>query len=179
MAEERPVREMAVPARALVTLRRSLRSEVGPLTTVHLLHEAGYEAGLALADVFLASLGDDPEEVSEETFWRHLSDFLARRGWGSVSQRTAHPAVGLLASQDWAEAGHCQDETQPCCAFSSGMFAGVLGRAAGGPIAVLELSCMARGEDACVFAYGSETAIHQIYGELLEGADLESALSQL
>lgn len=179
MAEGRPVREMAVPARALVTLRRSLRSEVGPLGTVHVLHEAGFDAGEALADVFLASLGGSPDEVPEETFWSHLSDFLSRRGWGSVAHRSPHPAVGLLASRDWAEAGWDREETQPCCAFSSGMFAGVLGRAAQGPIAVLELSCRARGEEACVFVYGSETAIHELYGQLLDGADLESALEEL
>ncbi|NIX42216.1 MAG: hypothetical protein GWN06_24335, partial [Gemmatimonadetes bacterium] len=50
---------------------------------------------------------------------------------------------------------------------------------AGGPIAVLEVSCRARGDDCCDFAFGSETAIHGLYGRLLQGENLQAALAAL
>ena len=50
---------------------------------------------------------------------------------------------------------------------------------AGGPVAVLEVTCRTRGDDACAFAFGSEGAVHELYGKLLEGADLDGALDAL
>lgn len=179
MALERNVPEVAVPATALVSLRRSLRNEAGPLATVHALHAAGYASGAALAEAFLRGIDGGSPEIAAGAFWSRLGEFWSRRGWGSLSHRSPHPAVGLLTSPDWAEAGEEGRETQPSCSFTAGMLAAVLGRSAGGRIAVLETACRSRGDDACVFAYGSEEAIHRLYGILLDGADLESALEEL
>lgn len=179
MVPERSVPEVAVPATALLSLRRSLRSEAGPLAAVHALHAAGYDSGAALAGAFLEGIDGGSPNVAADAFWTRLSEFWSRRGWGSLTHRSPHPAVGLLSSSDWAEAGEEGRETQPSCAFTAGMLSAVLGRAAGGRIAVLETTCRSRGDDACVFAYGSEEAIHRLYGILLEGADLESGLEEL
>lgn len=178
MVQKHPVREMALPADALVTLRRSLRTEAGPLPTVHALHAAGYDAGRALARVFLDGI-TPLDELSDTTFWRRFGAFWSRRGWGRMTHEDAHRSVGILRSADWAEAGEEAGETHPACAFTAGMLASVLGAAADGPIAVLEVRCRARGDDACVFAFGSETRVHDLYGELLEGADLRGALDAL
>lgn len=171
-----PTREVALPAAALAGLRRALREEAGPLATVHALHAAGYDAGGQLYDAFA---GDgSPTGRDERAFWRTLSDFLARRGWGRLEHSAPHPGIGVLASEDWAEAT-LTDERQPACAFGSGMLSSLLTRAADGPIAVLEVSCRSRGEDRCRFAFGSEAAVHELYGLLLDGRDLDTALADL
>lgn len=178
-AEQHSVREMALPKTVLVTLRHSLRGEAGPLPTVHALHAAGYEAGEAMASPLLASLNDAPEEVTRDEFWSRFRDFWSRRGWGELEHRAPHPGVGLLVSSDWAEAGDDARESQPSCAFTSGLLASILGRVADGPIAVLEIRCRSRGDEDCAFAFGSETTVHDLYGALLEGAGFDDALASL
>lgn len=179
MSEQSRPREMALPETALITLRRSLRGEVGPLATVHALHQAGYETGKALAAPFVSGLDRDLDELPREEFWTRLGTFLSSRGWGHVEHRDPHPAVGLLVSRDWAEAGDAAAERQPSCAFSAGLLASLLGRVADGPIAVLETRCRARGDGDCTFAFGSEATVHALYGSLLEGSDLDGALAAL
>lgn len=179
MAQDRRVREMALPATALVTLRRSLRTEAGPLPTVHALHAAGYRAGESMARIFLEGLARPLDELTVPAFWERFRTFWSRRGWGSLVHDDVHPSIGLLRSDDWAEAGEERVETQPSCAFTSGMLASILGEAAEGPVAVLEVRCRARGDDECVFAFGSETRVHDLYGRLLEGDDLKGVLDAL
>ena len=36
-----------------------------------------------------------------------------------------------------------------------------------------------RGGDACEFAFGSETTVHDLYGKLLDGADMATSLEAL
>ena len=118
-------------------------------------------------------------ELDQETFWERIGTALARRGWGSVTHEAIHPGVGLLTSSDWAEALGGQDESQPSCSFSTGLLSGLLSGAAGGPIAVLEVTCRAKGDGRCSFAFGSAATVHDLYGLLLDGRPLESALSVL
>lgn len=172
-------RHVLLPSEGLAALRRAIRTEAGPLAAIHALHQAGYESGGVLFDAFTADLDEELSGISDGMFWSQMSRFLARRGWGAVSHDDAHPGVGLLRSRDWAEATPDGSETQPTCAFSSGMLSHFLTRAAGGPVAVLEVSCRSRGDDACAFAFGSEAAIHRLYGSLLEGRDLQGAFQAL
>lgn len=171
------LREVALPAVALPGLRRALRDEAGPLATVHALHAAGYDAGGALFDAFDG--GRDVAGRDEASFWRRLSEFLARRGWGTLEHSAPHPGIGLLSSPDWAEAGEDGAERQPACAFGVGLLSSLLSRAADGPVAVLEVACRSRGEARCTFAFGSEQAVHELYGRLLEGHDVDGALADL
>ncbi|MBW3534328.1 MAG: hypothetical protein KY453_03770 [Gemmatimonadetes bacterium] len=171
------IREVAFPAAALAGLRRALRDEAGPLAAVHALHAAGYDAGGRLFEAFTG--GGDPRSRDEHSFWRGLSDFLDRRGWGTLEHSVPHPGIGLLSSPDWAEALPEGSEHQPACAFGSGLLSSVLSRAADGPVAVLEVACRSRGDDRCTFAFGSEAAVHELYGLLLEGRDLDRALAEL
>lgn len=172
-------RDVALSASALPALRHALRREAGPLATVHALQAAGFQAGRAAFDSFRSAVGGDPDSLDEESFWRRLSDFMGGRGWGTLRHDGAHPGVGTLTSSDWAEAEEGSGESQPSCAFTSGMLSGFLTRAAGGPVAVLQVACRSRGDDACVFAFGSEGAIRELYGLLLEGTDFPSALAAL
>ena len=172
-------REIAVPVSVFETLREELEETAGTLQTVRALHHAGYQAGLHAAQQLNREAGGDSLSLASSSFWGHLADYLSKRGWGNLTHQAAHEAVGMLHATDWAEAETESTSQEAGCNFSSGYLSGLFSQLAGGPIAVLEVSCRARGDDSCDFAFGSETAIHDLYGRLLDGAELEDALAAL
>jgi hypothetical protein len=172
------LREIAIPASAFGSLRAHLEKEAGALPTVHALHHAGYQAGAAAAPALSGGVGD-PSRLGEDAFWSKLSDFFGRRGWGSLRHARPHTAIGLLTSADWAEAGSGDGGPDASCHFSAGFLSGLLTELAGGPVAVLEVGCRSRGSDSCQFVFGSEGAIHELYGRLLEDDNLDGALAAL
>ena len=172
-------REIAVPVSVFRTLRSELGKEAGHLPTIHALHHAGYEAGTAAAATFSAGLKGDAVEMTQSAFWRRLVDFFSRRGWGTLSPGVDHAGIGVLASHDWAEATADHLDADGSCCFSAGFISGLLSEVAGGPVAVLEVNCRTRGDSVCQFAFGSERAIHELYGRLVDGADLDAALAAL
>lgn len=173
-----PPREVALPASVFATLRRELTREVGAVATIHALHAAGYSAGSAAAPGFASAAGGGTAELATDVFWARFTAFLARRGWGRLTHAPAHEAVGLLRSGDWVEADEERGE-EAACSFTAGYLSGMLTELAGGPVAVLETECRARGDERCTFAFGSEGAIHELYGRLLDGAGLDGALAAL
>lgn len=172
-------REVAIPSSTFAELRRKIRDGAGPLVAVHALQSAGYEAGSTLFDAFSRHAEGDPADLGQAHFFERLGRFLGQRGWGALHHRTPHPAIGLLSSTDWAEAGEADDEPEPACAYSSGMLSALLTRTAGGPVAVLQVACRARGDDRCAFAFGSESTVHTLYELLLEDVELDAALARL
>jgi predicted hydrocarbon binding protein len=169
-------REIAIPAAAFGSLRMHLEKEAGALPTVHALHHAGYAAGTAAAPALGTS---DGTTMGEAAFWSRLSEFFGKRGWGSLRHARPHRAVGVLSSSDWAEATEGGGGTDASCHFSAGFLSGLLTQLAGGPVAVLEVGCRSRGGQSCQFVFGSEGAIHELYGKLLEDDDLDAALAAL
>lgn len=174
---ESAIGEVAVPATVFTALRRELGDAAGDLPIIHALHAAGYATGSEAAGLVRTALGGDPDGVGRKAFWRRLCGFFARRGWGTLVHEEGNEAVGLLVSSDWVESGG--QDAPGGCSFSSGFLSGVLTALAGGAVAVLEVECRGRGDARCTFAFGSETAIHEVYGEMLEGADLAGALESL
>ena len=172
------LREIAIPATAFGSLRAHLEKEAGSLPTVHALHQAGYAAGAAAAPAVAIGSGD-AGALGEDAFWAKLANFFGQRGWGSLRHARPHKAVGLLSSDDWAEATAGDGGPDASCHFSAGFLSGILTELAGGPVAVLEVACRSRGGDACQFVFGSEGAIHELYGRLLETDDLDGALAAL
>ena len=172
------LREIAIPATAFGSLRAHLEKEAGPLPTVHALHHAGYAAGAAAAPALASGIGDGAG-LGEDAFWTKLSDFFGRRGWGQLRHTRPHQAIGMLSSADWAEASVGDHGPDASCHFSAGFLSGLLTELAGGPVAVLEVGCRSRGADACQFVFGSEGAIHELYGRLLEDDNLDGALAAL
>lgn len=172
-------REIAVPVSVFDALRQELEGTAGTLQTVRALHHAGYEAGLAAVHMIHQDAGGDSLSLGQSGFWNHLSDYFSKRGWGALDHRSVHPGVGMLSARDWAESSSGAVSPDASCSFSAGYLSGLLTQLAGGPIAVLEVGCRSRGHDSCDFAFGSETAIHDLYGRMLEGDDLESALAAL
>ena len=176
---DRSARDVAIPAVGLSSLRRVLQEEAGPLPAIHALHAAGYGSGQALWESLRRGPGRELAGLDESSFWSKLTAALGRRGWGSLTHTPAHPGVGLLASPDWAEAQGGSGEHQPSCTFSTGMLSALLSGAAGGPVAVLEVTCRTRGDERCTFAFGSAATVHDLYGLLLDGRDLDTALASL
>jgi len=172
-------REIAMPVSVFAALRAEVAKEAGALLTVHALHHAGYTTGTAAAPVLLANGAGESTSLGESAFWVKLADFFGKRGWGTLSHERPHRAVGLLSSPDWAESTGGGNDPQASCHFSTGFLSGLLSEIAGGPVAVLEVGCRARGGDACRFAFGSEGAIHELYGRLIDGAELDGALAAL
>ncbi len=172
-------REVAVPVSVFAILRKELATEVGALPAIHALHAAGYQAGTEAAQAFPTNVEEDVSSLAEGDFWSRFTSFFARRGWGTLAPGTSHAAVGLLESADWVESGEAAEGEDASCTFSTGYLAGFLSTLAGGPVAVLEVSCRARGAERCSFAFGSASAVHELYGYLLEGEDLEGALAAL
>lgn len=171
--------EIAVPASIFATLRRELAKETGVLPTIHALHAAGYEAGVRSAGFFRASPGEDVTAIPQVEFWARLGSFFARRGWGTLSHTSPHAGVGILESSDWAEGDAQTAEEDVSCSFSTGFLSGMLSELAGGPVAVLEVTCRSRGNASCSFAFGAASTVHDLYGHLLEGSDLDGALAAL
>ena len=169
--------EVALPAMVFAALRREIEEAVGELPMIRAFHAAGFDAGKRMAPLLKTAMGGDPHGVTEVAFWNRFSQFFGRRGWGSLSHEAGSDAVGILSSVDWAESR--DREGAEGCAFSSGVLSGILTELAGGPIAVLETSCRGRGDPQCRFAFGSEAAIHEMYGSLVEGATLSDVLESL
>jgi len=171
--------EIAVPASIFATLRRELAKEAGLLPTIHALHASGYSAGAVTAAAFRAFQDEDVLALPQDVFWTRLSTFFARRGWGTLAHVDRHEAVGLLTSTDWIEGASRGHDEGASCSFSAGFLSGLLTELAGGPVAVLEIECRARGDAACSFAFGAAPVIHELYGQLVEGAELDGALAAL
>lgn len=170
-------REIAVPVAVFGSLRAELSKEAGTLPTVHALHNAGFQAGTAAA-VGLADRNASAG-LAQDAFWTKISDFFSQRGWGDLRFDSGHSAIGILSSADWAEASTDGADPDASCFFSTGFLSGLLSELAGGPVAVLEVGCRTRGQDRCRFAFGSEAAIHDLYGRMLDGEDLDGALAAL
>ena len=174
-------REIAIPASVFESLHSELASESRPRRVVQPLHRAGYQAGLAAASLANRESGGDSLTQSQDGFWSSLSDFFSTRGWGTLSHSTPHRAIGILHTTDWAEAeaksdAPAQDRT---CSFSMGYLSGLLSTLVGSTVAVLEVSCQSRGDDACEFAFGSESAIQHLDRAILNGAAMSHALEEL
>lgn len=159
-------------------MRRALRDQVGPLAAVHGLHAAGFAAGHELFESFVQTLEAPAGEMGRDELWEKISRFFQRKGWGSLRHHQPHPGIGVLDSADWAEA-EANTESQPACSFATGLLSGFLSPLAGGDVAVIEVGCASRGDPSCSFAFGSEAAVHDLYGHLLEGAAFEAALERL
>ena len=172
-------REIAVPISILASLRHELEAEAGTLPTVRALHSAGYHAGLAAAETVQEQSGGKAFATSQDDFFVGIHDYFAKRGWGKLTHSVVHDAVGMLSSPDWAEVAEGELDPDASCCFSTGFLSGLFSQLAGGPVAVLEIECRTRGGSTCDFAFGSEGAIHELYGQLLEGVDLDGALTAL
>lgn len=168
-------REIKLPVQSILALRRALIRQVGPEAAIRALQEAGHAAGDALFD----RLGPDTDSIGEtplNTFWERLDALFRELGWGTTDHQTPHPGVGALVARDWFEV---EDSGRPSCPFTTGMLANVLGRAAGGEVAVLQVACDNGGTRCVRFLFGAPQVLDRLYSGLREGQDVESGLAAL
>lgn len=167
-------RDIHLPADSVHALRRALIRQVGAQAATRALQEAGHAVGDRLA----GRLGDDQVgDTPRDAFWDRLTDLFRELDWGRVEHRAPHPGVGELRAFDWFEVE--PDAQRPACPFTTGVLANVLGRAAGGEVAVLQVPCD-DGSDGCVrFLFGAPHVLDRLYSGLQDGEDVEASLAAL
>ncbi|MEJ2503840.1 MAG: hypothetical protein P8177_11110 [Gemmatimonadota bacterium] len=169
-------RDIRLPADSLLALRRTLVREVGAPAANRALQEAGHAAGDALFDRMGLQSDGDIADTPSATFWDRLAALARELGWGVLDHETPHPGVGALTARDWFEVD--DQATHPTAAFTTGILANLLGRAADGDVAVLQVS----GPDGprCVrFLFGAPGVLDRVYADIRDGADLETSLAGL
>lgn len=169
-------RDIQLPAESILALRRSLVRQVGRETADRALQEAGHSAG----DTLFERLGQDAEQIGSTpmaTFWDRLAALFRELGWGGVEHQAPHPGVGALEARDWFEVD--DSARRPSCPFTTGLLANILGRAAGGEVAVLQVECQGRGPRCVRFLFGAPAVLDRLYSGLREGRDVETGLAAL
>jgi uncharacterized protein len=169
--------ELAMPIAALTALRHALAASMGSAAAAEALRSAGHAAG----DAFYSTLtsGDAVDTLPARQFWQRFALLFSSRGWGQFRHEEAHPGVGSLAARDWVEASADPTSEQPSCHFTTGVLANLLGRVAGGDVAVLEVECRSRGDDRCRFIFGGSDAVFAVYRQLAEGEAPDTALARI
>jgi hypothetical protein len=164
--------DIRLPADAIRSLRHSLIRQVGSDVATHALQEAGHAAG----DQLVAQLADDGfGNVPADTFWARLADHFQDANWGTIEHDAPHPGVGAITAHDWFEAG--QDGRS--CPFTTGILANILGHAADGEVAVLQVPCD-DDESGCVrFLFGAPGVLDRLYDGVREGGGVEAGLAAL
>ncbi len=164
----------AIAPASLHRLRRRLQV-ADPQTTAALLQDAGFATGDLLArrwrDLVHRRTGlDEAAHLDREWFAPLLGELCTSLGWGTLEVSTIDDTGLLLSSADWAEADP-ESSTHPSCHFSCGAFAAFLTALAEQPLAVLEVECRSRGDQACRFLAGSGRTLAAVYDLLSAGRD--------
>lgn len=171
--------ELALPIASLAALTDALIARVGADAAAQALRDAGHAAGDALHRVLAGPDGSDLAAIPADRFWQHLSRMFSSRGWGTVSFSQVHAGVGALDTTDWFEARPEAHAGAPCCHFTTGVLANLLGRVAGSDIAVMEVECRTRGDQRCRFLLGGADAVTTIYQRMAAGEHADAAIAQL
>jgi predicted hydrocarbon binding protein len=171
-------REIRIPADSILALRRSLTRQLGAAAAAQALQEAGHAAGDVLHDrLARGNAGDGLGSLPTDTFWTRLGSLFREAGWGTVEHEELHPGVGALVARDWFEVD--PDTRRPSCFFTTGVLANILGRVAGGEVAVLQVECATSEPGCCRFLFGSGPVLQEVYAALRDGRDLETSLGAL
>lgn len=166
---------MIVPPTVLHALRAAILAAPDGETR---LRDAGYQAGRALYEALAAETrrthGADPTGLPVATFGEVLGAYLAAAGWGSARIVTGMAdGVVRVEAAPWVESDADAGSPYPICHFSTGLLAGVFGRAAGARLAVLETACRAAGAPTCAFAIGSREVMDAVWEELRLRQEIE------
>jgi predicted hydrocarbon binding protein len=175
---------LRLPAAFLPAVRRALAQDRSPMDAATLLRQVGYDSGAG----FHAALeervawerpGATVGTLPDGEFWAEFAAFWSDAGWGTVRHVQMHPGVGALECEGWAEAAAAREAGDGFCHLTTGIFADMLGRLAGGDVAVMEVECEAAGADRCRFLFGGPAALGAVYQEMAEGHGVELAVARL
>lgn len=155
-----------IPASALRLLAAGA-VEAGP-DAVRVLREAGRRTGVLLYE----ELGGEPNasRLSPAAFVEALNRVLAERGLGVAAYSLLGPGVAELSLRGSPETA---PSASPGCSFASGWIGGLMSRAAGARVAVLEIRCGGAGpEEPCRFLLGSADRLRRLRRGLERGEAL-------
>ncbi|HEU0014334.1 MAG TPA: hypothetical protein VFQ45_11655 [Longimicrobium sp.] len=175
-----PPRFLQVPSALLGSVRRAVVGDRAPMEAVTALREIGYELGEevygSLQDRLSRDLGGaEWSGVSPEDFWEAAARFFDERGWGTLTFRDLHPAIGALELSDWVE-GEAGGGPRGCH-LSTGLFTALLERLAGQGMAVMEVPSGAPDRTRLLFGRGD--VLGGVYESIRGGASLEDAVARL
>ncbi len=173
-------RFLQVPSALLSSVRAFVVGDREPADAVTALREIGYELGEevygALEERMTRDFAGAPwSRLDPAEFWRAASGFFHDRGWGTLTFRDLHPAVGELELADWVE-GESGGGPRGCH-LSVGLFSALLERLAGGGVAVMEVPGAAPGRTRLLFARGD--VLGSVYESLRTGASADDAVAAL
>lgn len=173
MERDPPEPFVRLPASSLAALADGCLA-MGP-SGVDALREAGRRAGFRIFD----SLGVLPETLPLARFFEAADRALQACGLGSVDFEAVDGGLIAMSWRRLPEAGGAEagGRTSRGCPLATGILGGLLTRAAGSPMAVLEVDCAADGGDACWFLVGSEERLREIHGRIAGGASPHAALA--
>ena len=159
-------------------LRRRLDAS-GEGVASAILQDAGFATGEALHNRWKNRVAertglDDAGNLDVRWFGPMLDELFTDLGWGSVSVTMVGDTALLLEAGAWAES-EAGATTLPSCHFSCGCFASFLTAQAGSSIAVLEVECRSRGDDACRFLAASAATLGEVYDLLAAGRSWRDA----
>lgn len=169
--------DVKLPAGALAELRRAIE-ETATTDGVRALREAGRR--LAADTEYAIIQRDGPlSELPLDRFWSALASYFQDCGWGRLEHQDVHEGLGAVVSRDWAEADPNEARAAPGCHISTGLLAEILSRAAGRPVAVMEVDCRSQGDDYCRFLFGSPTILLRVHQKLAHADNLDDALTAI
>ena len=125
------------------------------------LREAGYRAGVAI----VSSLAKQPGELPRSEFWCAVDRGLTEAGLGSITHESVSPALGAVAWRGSPEAEGTHSERPGVqCHFAAGLLGGILSRAAGRTVDVLEVRCGSGADAPCWFLFGAVASLRGLSG---------------
>ncbi len=169
-------RDIRIPADSIPALHRAFTRDLGAEAAARALREAGHAAGDALFERLSRGSGDELGAATSASFWDRLTALFRELGWGVIEHQELHPGVAALVGREWFE---LPEGARTGCHFTTGVLANLLGRVAGGDVAVLEVGCDDGSTGCCRFLFGGGPVLHEVYQALRDGRDLDSTLGAL
>ena len=113
-------------------------------------------------------------------FWKRVEDRLRELNLGALRYEPLDPGLGAISWYGLSESGAPDGSGRSTrgCHLATGLLAGLLGRAAGREVSVLEIGCGAGTPHACWFVIGSQERIDEIHKRLTAGASVTQALEE-
>lgn len=173
---------VSVPASLASSLAGAL-SALDAQEGAQILRDLGLALGEPLTDLLEQRVGEssgsDMADVEQDEFWNGLARLFSELGWGQLTHETPRPGVGGLVAREWWESAGERSAAHPACHLTTGALAELLRRVAGHTVAVLEVECRTRGDDACRWVFGGEETLEQVFREMQDGASYGRALDAL
>jgi predicted hydrocarbon binding protein len=162
-------------------LRQSLETVLGDQAAA-LLQEVGFSSGADVYAEFAMWLNVetdvmDPREVDAEHLGGLLSRFFAEAGWGELALERMGAATMCMTAKGWAESSPQGEGDLPSCHLTTGILASMLGKLADDVVAVMEVDCRTRGDDACRFLIGAPETLQVVFEGMSQGTDYEELLT--